>query len=289
MKLGNGNHTVRFIGLVSVVCLAMACAAFGQESGAIKKRFTNEDVISMAQLGLTDDVIIAKIRAMSAAGDAISFDTGVEGLKKLKAGGVPDSVIKAMINPTCGGADGGCGVGGDADDGRSEFAAAGSWSVLEGSSQLCFVAGASVDEHEGGRESREPVHEWDEESALGCHARRADFEERRERTAPVVLFVCAGWIRCGGLRVDQAEQEERSQGISGGVVRRNYRREVGREEGQGTWVQGGSRWDSNVQGDVGRGFEARRVCVFYGDWAGGDDVGGARGESVGGQCGGANL
>jgi hypothetical protein len=99
MKLGNGNHTVRFIGLVSVVCLAMACAAFGQDSGAMKKRFTNEDLIGMAQLGLTDDVIIAKIRAMSAAGDAISFDTGVEGLKKLKAGGVPDSVIKAMINP----------------------------------------------------------------------------------------------------------------------------------------------------------------------------------------------
>src|ERR1700742_4971990 len=100
MKLGNGNHTVRFIGLVSVVCLALACAAFGQDSGAIKKRFTNDDVISMAQLGLTDDVIIAKIRAMSAAGDAISFDTGVEGLKKLKAGGVTDSVIKAMINPS---------------------------------------------------------------------------------------------------------------------------------------------------------------------------------------------
>jgi hypothetical protein len=57
----------------------MACAAFGQDSGAIKKRFTNEDVVSMVKLGLTDDVIIAKIRAMSAAGDAISFDTGVEG------------------------------------------------------------------------------------------------------------------------------------------------------------------------------------------------------------------
>jgi hypothetical protein len=100
MKLGNGNHTVRFIGFAFLVCFGLVCAAFGQDSGAIKKRFTNEDVISMAQLGLTDDVIIAKIRALSAAGgDAISFDTGVEGLKALKAGGVPDSVIKAMINP----------------------------------------------------------------------------------------------------------------------------------------------------------------------------------------------
>jgi len=55
----------------------------------------------MVKLGLTEDVIIAKIRAMSAAGgDAVSFDTGVEGLKALKAAEVPDSVIKVMINPT---------------------------------------------------------------------------------------------------------------------------------------------------------------------------------------------
>lgn len=99
MKFGT-IYVVRLIGLV--VCLAVACAAFGQESGAIKKRFTNEDVIGMTKLGLTDDVIIAKIRAMSAAGDAISFDTGVEALKTLKAEGVSDAVIKAMINPTAG-------------------------------------------------------------------------------------------------------------------------------------------------------------------------------------------
>ena len=67
----------------------------------MRKRFTNEDVISMVKLGLTEDVIIAKIRAMSAAGgDAVSFDTGVEGLKALKAAEVPDGVIKVMINPT---------------------------------------------------------------------------------------------------------------------------------------------------------------------------------------------
>jgi hypothetical protein len=101
MKLGNRIYAARFIGLVLALGFGLVCAAFGQDSGAIKKRFTNEDVIGMAQLGLTDDVIIAKIRAMSAAGgDAISFDTGVEGLKTLKAGGVPDSVIKAMINPS---------------------------------------------------------------------------------------------------------------------------------------------------------------------------------------------
>jgi hypothetical protein len=98
MKFGT---RIRMVWCIALVCgLALACAVSGQDNGAIKKRFTNEDVISMAKLGLTDDVIIAKIRAMSAAGDAISFDTGVEGLKALKANGVPDSVIKVMINPT---------------------------------------------------------------------------------------------------------------------------------------------------------------------------------------------
>ena len=83
--------------------LALAGAVVGQDSGSMKKRFTNEDVISMVKLGITEDVIVAKIRAMGAAGDAISFDTGVEGLKTLKESGVPDSVIKAMINPSSAG------------------------------------------------------------------------------------------------------------------------------------------------------------------------------------------
>src|ERR1700677_3268780 len=95
---------IRMVWCIGLVCsLALACAVLGQDNGAIKKRFTNDDVIGMAKLGLTDDVIIAKIRAMSAAGDAISFDTGVEGLKNLKEGGIPDSVIKVMINPTAAG------------------------------------------------------------------------------------------------------------------------------------------------------------------------------------------
>jgi len=52
------------------------------------------------KLGLSDDLIIAKIRNASAAqSDSISLDTSVDGLKSLKEANVPDSVIKAMINP----------------------------------------------------------------------------------------------------------------------------------------------------------------------------------------------
>jgi hypothetical protein len=38
----------------------------------------------MAALGLSDDIIIAKIRGASAGG-TLQFDTGVDGLKGLKA------------------------------------------------------------------------------------------------------------------------------------------------------------------------------------------------------------
>jgi hypothetical protein len=54
----------------------------------------------MAKVGLSDDVIITKIRQAYEGGtDAVSFDTSVDGLKALKAANVPDPVIKVMINP----------------------------------------------------------------------------------------------------------------------------------------------------------------------------------------------
>lgn len=74
--------------------------AGAQENTSLHKRFTNQDVLEMAKLGLSDDVIIAKIRKACEEGtDRVSFDTSVEGLKALKAGNVSDSVIKVMINP----------------------------------------------------------------------------------------------------------------------------------------------------------------------------------------------
>ncbi|HUJ30870.1 MAG TPA: hypothetical protein VLY23_06280 [Candidatus Acidoferrum sp.] len=82
------------------LCLLLASSAWAQDGGSMPKRLTNQDIISMAQVGLSEDVIIAKIRAASAAGaEAISFDTSLDGLKALKSANVPDAVIKVMINP----------------------------------------------------------------------------------------------------------------------------------------------------------------------------------------------
>jgi hypothetical protein len=89
-------------GALSVFALfAVTLAAQGQDGMASHRRLTNQDIIAMAQAGLSDDVIVAKIRSASAAGaDAVSFDTSVGGLQALKAANVSDGVIKTMINPT---------------------------------------------------------------------------------------------------------------------------------------------------------------------------------------------
>src|SRR5277367_2166655 len=87
----------KFVCLVAIVCSLCALPAKSQEPD---KRFTNQDVIGMTQLGLSDDVVIAKIRSVSAANpQSASFDTSVDGLKALKAANVSDAVIRVMINP----------------------------------------------------------------------------------------------------------------------------------------------------------------------------------------------
>src|SRR5882757_5387023 len=83
------------------LCLLAPSPVFGQQEGSFQKRFTNQDIIEMAKLGLSEDVIIAKIRAATASNpESVRLDTSIEALGSLKAANVPDSVIKAMINPT---------------------------------------------------------------------------------------------------------------------------------------------------------------------------------------------
>src|ERR1700687_2642965 len=75
--------------------LVVCCPCVGQQPS---KRMTNQDVIDMVSLGLPDDVITEKIRAVGGT----DFDTSVPGLRMLKAGRVSDSVIRVMINPSLG-------------------------------------------------------------------------------------------------------------------------------------------------------------------------------------------
>ena len=95
------THRRLIVGVLAFFMLAFSLAsARGQDNTSLHKRLTNQDVIEMAKLGLSDDVIITKIRkAYEAGSDEVSFDTGVEGLKALKAANISETIIKVMINP----------------------------------------------------------------------------------------------------------------------------------------------------------------------------------------------
>ena len=81
--------------LVAFICVLNPGSGRSQD---MARRFTNQDVIEMVRSGVSDDVIIAKIRSVNDQ-DALKFDTSVDGLKALKAAKVSDQVIKVMINP----------------------------------------------------------------------------------------------------------------------------------------------------------------------------------------------
>jgi hypothetical protein len=86
---------------IALSICGLALPAASAQDQKFRKRFTNQDVIAMVKLGLSEDVIIAKIRAATAADpESVRLDTSVDALKTLKDAAVPDSVIKAMINPT---------------------------------------------------------------------------------------------------------------------------------------------------------------------------------------------
>lgn len=83
-----------------LLCGLLLSGARAQDGPSSHKRFTNQDVITMVQVGISDELVIAKIRAAAAKGaDSVSFDTGASGLKALKEANVSDAVIAVMINP----------------------------------------------------------------------------------------------------------------------------------------------------------------------------------------------
>jgi hypothetical protein len=61
-------------------------------SARADERLTNADVVKLVQAGLSEETVAAKIEASNAA-----FDTGTDALVALKGNGVPDSVIRLMI------------------------------------------------------------------------------------------------------------------------------------------------------------------------------------------------
>lgn len=93
----------KFLASMLMLSLSIAVVAFpsriqdpppAQDSAAkpASAALTNKDVLDMMKAGLTADIIVAKIKSSET-----SFDTSPAALAELKAAGVPDSVLLAMV------------------------------------------------------------------------------------------------------------------------------------------------------------------------------------------------
>src|SRR5262247_4397519 len=77
------------VALAASLLAASSAALFAQET------LTNQSVTDMLKAGLSERVIIAKIRT-----SPTSFDTSTDALTALKKNGVPEKVIEAIMSPT---------------------------------------------------------------------------------------------------------------------------------------------------------------------------------------------
>ncbi len=80
----------RTLGLLVSLLLLLSVWAVAES-----KPMVNADVVELVTLGVSDDVIIEKIKTA----EKTQFDTSIEGLKALKAAKVSDAVLRYVINP----------------------------------------------------------------------------------------------------------------------------------------------------------------------------------------------
>jgi hypothetical protein len=76
---------------IAFFCFLCVSLCLGQQPAA---QMTNADVTELVGMGLSNEVVVAKINTA----EATAFDTSIAGLKALKAAKVSDTVIGAMIN-----------------------------------------------------------------------------------------------------------------------------------------------------------------------------------------------
>jgi hypothetical protein len=85
-------HSVSLLTLYLILSSSGMASQGAQTSQAASQRLTNVDVLYMLNVGLSQEIVIAKIRASTC-----EFDTSPAALKALKAANVPDAVILAMV------------------------------------------------------------------------------------------------------------------------------------------------------------------------------------------------
>src|SRR5215467_13938466 len=90
--------TIMFVAVQFAPCLiAQTSPQKRQEASFTTTGLTNDDVATLLKAGLTSEIVIAKINS-----SACDFNTSTTNLQELKAGGVPDAVILAMVQASKG-------------------------------------------------------------------------------------------------------------------------------------------------------------------------------------------
>jgi hypothetical protein len=84
------SMAARLVGVTAVVAVVLVGAGISAQ-----EILTNDVVISMVKAGLSESLVIAKIRASTT-----KFDLRADTLISLKAAGVPERVIEAMLAPS---------------------------------------------------------------------------------------------------------------------------------------------------------------------------------------------
>ncbi len=269
-------------GSVRIFVLFVAvCVAGGQEGAMLRKRFTNLDVIEMAKLGLSDDVIIAKIRQAYEAGtDAVSFDTSVDGLKSLKAANVPDSVIKVMINPAPPPAPVMAGASPISVDPNLPPPEVGVYWRDQG--KFVRVQGQAVTNTKTGGKAGSLFsnglrnQHWD--ATIEGHTSKNVVRDRQ----PIFYLYVPDGDDSSDYVLIKLNKQKRSPGIPDRFLRRHYGRQVRRAKGQGNPIPRRTRRDQDVQNHVtGRRLEAGGIRVLHGHGPEQYDGGRTRRQQVG--------
>ncbi len=85
---------MKFVGVSAALLCVLILSSYGV-SQTENKPLSNDEVIQMVSLGLSDDVVVEKIRTAPAT----NFDTSITALKSLKDAKISDVVLKAMMTP----------------------------------------------------------------------------------------------------------------------------------------------------------------------------------------------
>jgi len=91
------SHRMLALGFCIVLSGSMLASQDSQTPKSNAKPLTNGDVVDMLKVGLSPEIVIAKINA-----SACAFDTSPAALKVLKSTTVPDAVILAMVQAPTG-------------------------------------------------------------------------------------------------------------------------------------------------------------------------------------------